>query len=89
MGFKSQLLSLDARLIARCASVFDRAQYRRSKGAVKLHLWLDRQGLLPSYALNHLRVILQNVCHRMCHHFAKTRLYSAVRLRERGGQLLC
>ena len=27
------------------------AQYRRTKGAVKLHLLLDHQGLLPSYAV--------------------------------------
>ena len=49
--FKNKLLSLDASLIALCASVFDWAQYRRTKGAVKLHLLLDHQGLLPSYAL--------------------------------------
>ena len=34
-----------------CASVIDWAQYRRTKGAVKLHLLLDHQGLLPSFAL--------------------------------------
>ena len=49
--FKNKLLSLDATLIELCASVFDWAQYRRSKGAVKLHLLLDHQGLLPSYAV--------------------------------------
>jgi hypothetical protein len=49
--FKNKLLSLDATLIELCASVFDWAQYRRSKGAVKLHLLLDHQGLLPSFAL--------------------------------------
>ena len=49
--FKNKLLSLDATLIELCAGVFDRAQYRRTKGAVKLHLLLDHQGLLPSYAL--------------------------------------
>jgi hypothetical protein len=49
--FKNQLLSLDATLIELCASVFDWAQYRRTKGAVKLHLLLDHQGLLPSFAL--------------------------------------
>lgn len=31
--------------------IFDWAQHRRTKGAVKLHLLLDHQGLLPSYAL--------------------------------------
>jgi len=49
--FKNKLLSLDATLIELCASIFDWAQYRRTKGAVKLHLLLDHQGLLPSYAL--------------------------------------
>ena len=49
--FKNKLLSLDATLIALCASIFDWAQYRRTKGAVKLHLLLDHQGLLPSYAV--------------------------------------
>src|ERR1035438_8269459 len=49
--FKNKLLSLDATLIELCASVFDWAQYRRTKGAVKLHLLLDHQGLLPSFAL--------------------------------------
>jgi hypothetical protein len=49
--FKNKLLTLDATLIELCASVFDWAQYRRTKGAVKLHLLLDHQGLLPSFAL--------------------------------------
>src|SRR6266480_7243775 len=49
--FKNKLLSLDATLIELCASVFDWAHYRRSKGAVKLHLLLDHQGLLPSFAV--------------------------------------
>jgi len=49
--FKNKLLSLDATLIELCASVFDWAHYRRTKGAVKLHLLLDHQGLLPSFAL--------------------------------------
>ena len=49
--FKNKLLSLDATLIELCASVFDWAHYRRTKGAVKLHLLLDHQGLLPSYAV--------------------------------------
>jgi Transposase DDE domain/Domain of unknown function (DUF4372) len=49
--FKNKLLSLDPTLIELCATVFDWAQYRRTKGAVKLHLLLDHQGLLPSYAV--------------------------------------
>jgi hypothetical protein len=34
-----------------CASVFDWAQFRRTKGAVKLHLMLDHDGLLPCYGV--------------------------------------
>ena len=32
-------------------SVFDWAKYRRTKGAVKLHLMLDHDGLLPCYGV--------------------------------------
>ena len=49
--FKNKLLSLDATVIALCVSVFDWAQFRRTKGAVKLHLLLDHEGHLPSYAV--------------------------------------
>jgi hypothetical protein len=49
--FKNKLFSLDGTVIELCASVFDWAQYQRTKGAVKLHLLLDHQGLLPSYAV--------------------------------------
>jgi hypothetical protein len=49
--FKNKLLSLDATVIALCASVFDWAQFRRSKGAVKLHLLLDHDGHLPCFAV--------------------------------------
>lgn len=49
--FKNKLLSLDATVIALCASLFDWAQFRRSKGAVKLHLLLDHDGHLPCFAV--------------------------------------
>src|SRR5271157_3887832 len=49
--FKNKLLSLDATVISLCVSVFDWAQFRRTKGAVKLHLLLDHDGHLPSYAV--------------------------------------
>jgi Transposase DDE domain/Domain of unknown function (DUF4372) len=49
--FKNKLLSIDATTIELCASVFDWAQFRRTKGAVKLHLMLDHDGLLPCYAV--------------------------------------
>jgi hypothetical protein len=49
--FKHKLLSLDATLIPLCLSLFDWAHYRRSKGAVKLHLVLDHDGYLPRFAV--------------------------------------
>jgi hypothetical protein len=49
--FKNKLLSLDATVIALCVSTFDWAQFRRTKGAVKLHLLLDHDGYLPSFAV--------------------------------------
>jgi hypothetical protein len=49
--FKHKLLSLDASLIPLCLSAFDWALYRRSKGAVKLHLVLDHDGYLPRFAV--------------------------------------
>ena len=49
--FKHKLLSLDATLIPLCLSMFDWAHYRRSKGAVKLHLVLDHDGYLPRFAV--------------------------------------
>ena len=49
--FKNKLLSIDATTIELCASVFDWAQFCRTKGAVKLHLMLDHDGLLPCYGV--------------------------------------
>lgn len=49
--FKNKLLSLDATVIDLCVKVFDWAKFRRTKGAVKLHLLLDHDGYLPTYAL--------------------------------------
>jgi Transposase DDE domain/Domain of unknown function (DUF4372) len=49
--FRSPLLSLDATTIDLCAEVFDWARYRRTKGAVKIHLLLDHDGHLPRYAV--------------------------------------
>jgi len=48
--FKNRLFSLDASLIRLCASLFDWAKYRQTKGAVKLHLLLDHEGYLPVFA---------------------------------------
>src|SRR6266566_1313062 len=49
--FKNKLLSMDATVIDLCASVFDWARFRQTKGAVKLHLLLDHDGYLPEYAV--------------------------------------
>ena len=49
--FKHRLLSLDSTVIPLCLSVFDWAQYKRTKGAVKLHMVLDHDGYLPSFAV--------------------------------------
>ena len=49
--FKNKLLSLDASVIDLCASLFDWAQFQRTKGAVKLHLVLDHDGYLPSFCV--------------------------------------
>jgi hypothetical protein len=49
--FKNPLRSLDASVIDLCLSMFDWARFRRTKGAIKLHLQLDHQGYLPCWAL--------------------------------------
>jgi len=49
--FKNPLLSLDATVIDLCATMFDWAKFRQTKGAVKLHLLLDHDGYLPSFAV--------------------------------------
>lgn len=49
--FKNKLVSLDSTMIELCAEVFDWAKYRRTKGAVKLHLLLDHDGFLPRVAV--------------------------------------
>lgn len=51
LRFKNALLSLDSTVIDLCASVFDWAKFRTRKGGIKVHMLLDNQGLLPSYAL--------------------------------------
>lgn len=49
--FKHKLLSLDSTMVELCVEVFDWARYKRTKGAVKLHLLLDHDGYLPCYAV--------------------------------------
>lgn len=48
--FKNKLLTLDSTTIELCASLFDWARWRQTKGAVKLHLLLDHDGYLPVFA---------------------------------------
>jgi len=47
--FKNKLLSLDSSTISLCLSLFPWAEFRRTKGAIKLHLLLDHDGYLPSF----------------------------------------
>ena len=49
--FKNNLLSLDGSIIDLSVSMFDWAKFRRTKGAIKLHLLLDHDGYLPSFAV--------------------------------------
>ena len=49
--FKNKLLSLDSTTIDLCLSLFPWADFRQTKGAVKLHLLLDHDGYLPDYAV--------------------------------------
>ncbi|MGH9438091.1 MAG: IS4 family transposase, partial [Terriglobia bacterium] len=51
LPFKKRLFSIDATTIDLCAETFNWAKFRRTKGAVKLHLTLDHQGCLPCYAV--------------------------------------
>jgi len=48
--FKNPLRSLDATIVDLCVTAFDWARFRRTKGAIKLHLLLDHQGYLPCWA---------------------------------------
>ena len=56
--FKNKLVSLDSTVIDLCATLFDWAKFRRTKGAIKLHLLLDHDGYLPS-----LVVVTEGRCH--------------------------
>jgi len=49
--FKNKLLSLDSSVIDLCLSLFPWAKFRRKKGAIKLHMLLDHDGYLPTFAL--------------------------------------
>jgi len=47
--FKNKLLSLDSTSIDLCASMFDWAKFKHTKGAVKLHVLLNHEGYLPCF----------------------------------------
>ncbi len=49
--FKHKLQSIDGTMIELSLSVFDWAAYKRTKGALKLHMVLDHDGYLPCYAV--------------------------------------
>jgi hypothetical protein len=49
--FKNKLISMDSSTIDLCLEMFDWAKFRRTKGAVKLHLLLDHDGYLPCFAV--------------------------------------
>jgi len=46
---KSKIFLLDSTTISLCLSLFDWAQYKTAKGAVKMHTLLDFDGNLPAY----------------------------------------
>ena len=47
--FNNKLLSLDSSTISLCLNLFPWAKFRRTKGAVKLHMLLDHDGYLPDF----------------------------------------
>ena len=47
--FRNKLYAVDASTIDLCLSVFPWASFRRTKGAIKLHVGLDQAGHLPSF----------------------------------------
>ena len=50
MKFKDPLRIIDATIISVCLNKFDWAKYRKTKGAIKLHLNLDGDNLIPKEA---------------------------------------
>ena len=47
--FRNKLFSLDATYVDLCLELFPWAQYRKTKGALKLHMGLDHEGCLPAF----------------------------------------
>lgn len=53
--FNNPLYSLDASTIDLCLSVFPWADFRTTKGAVKLHVGLNHGGYLPEFEFHAIR----------------------------------
>lgn len=49
--FRNKLYSFDSTTIDLCLSLFNWARFIKAKGAIKLHLLLDHEGYLPTYAV--------------------------------------
>jgi hypothetical protein len=49
--FKNPLLSMDSTTISLCLSLFPWAEFRQTKGAIKLHMVLDHDGYIPTFAV--------------------------------------
>jgi hypothetical protein len=49
--FKNKLFSLDSTTVDLCLSLFPWADFRQTKGAIKLHLLLDHDGYMPEFAI--------------------------------------
>jgi hypothetical protein len=48
--FKNPMFSMDATVIDLCLSMFPWAEFRQTKGAVKVHMVLNHEGYLPVFA---------------------------------------
>ena len=48
-GFKNRLFAVDASTIDLCLAAFPWASFRRTKGAIKLHVGVDQAGHLPTF----------------------------------------
>jgi hypothetical protein len=48
--FKNKLFSIDSTTISLCLSLFPWAEFRRAKGGVKLHVMLDHDDYMPTFA---------------------------------------
>jgi hypothetical protein len=49
--FKNELLSMDSTTVDLCLNLFPWANFRQTKGAVKIHMLLDHDGYFPTFAV--------------------------------------